>query len=89
MYLTSVPVLEQGLLYWEGASGKRQVTADNVGYNENLLHFSHQIFLCIIKRPFNKKYRYLTEARQFHSALVFAEQEWTKSFTTGGFGYVP
>lgn len=40
------------------------------------------------KDPFNKKSRYLTEARQFHSALVFAEQEWTKSFTTGGFAYV-
>lgn len=77
-----VPVLEQGLLYWEGASGKRQVTADmsDIQY-ANLLHFSHQIFLCIIKRPIqNWKYRYLTPFGIWYSA----EQEWTKSFAYVG-----
>lgn len=48
------------------------------------------IFSCIIKRPIqNWKYIQVSDRGQtILLPLVFAEQEWTKSFTTGGFAYV-
>lgn len=49
---TSVPVLEQGLLYWEGASGKRQVTADNVGYMQICFIALVEFFYVSLKGPF-------------------------------------
>lgn len=84
---TSVPVLEQGLLYWEGASGKRQVTADNVGYNENLRRIS---LLVLSKSPFKigSTYRYLTEARQFYSLWYLLSKSGQHHSRLGGFANV-
>lgn len=54
-----------------GTSGKRQVTADMSDIRKSALLLSSNFFYVSLKGPFNKKYRYLTEARQFYSALVF------------------
>lgn len=55
---------------------------------KNVLHFSHQIFLCIIKRPIQLEVQVPDRGQTVSLPLVFPEQEWTRSFMTGGFACV-
>lgn len=74
-----------------GASGKRQVTADMSDIMKIcFISLSSNISTRSIGRPIqNWKYIQVSDRGQTVSLpLVFAEQEWTKSFMTGGFAYV-